>query len=133
MHQNMPKTILLVEDDPTMRSLLKTLLQFEGFQVVIQNPEDTLEEVKMIIQQEKPAVIILDVFMHQFNGFDLLDVIRQDKEIQDTKVIMSSGADVRDRCLEEGANLFLLKPYMPEELIQSINTLTADEGGTERE
>jgi len=129
----MPKTILLVEDDPTMRSLLKTLLQFEGFQVVIQNPEDTLEEVKMIIQQEKPAVIILDVFMHQFNGFDLLDVIRQDKEIQDTKVIMSSGADVRDRCLEEGANLFLLKPYMPEELIQSINTLTADEGGTERE
>jgi len=133
MHQNMPKTILLVEDDPTMRSLLKTLLQFEGFQVVLQNPEDTLEEVKKIILQEKPAVIILDVFLHQFNGFDLLDMIRQDKEIQDTKVIMSSGADVRDRCLEEGANLFLLKPYMPEELIQSINTLTADEGGTERE
>ena len=129
----MPKTILLVEDDPTMRSLLKTLLQFEGFQVVLQNPEDTLEEVKKIILQEKPAVIILDVFLHQFNGFDLLDMIRQDKEIQDTKVIMSSGADVRDRCLEEGANLFLLKPYMPEELIQSINTLTADEGGTERE
>ena len=129
----MPKTILLVEDDPTMRSLLKTLLQFEGFQVVLQDREDTLEEVKKIILQEKPAVIILDVFLHQFNGFDLLDMIRQDKEIQDTKVIMSSGADVRDRCLEEGANLFLLKPYMPEELLQSIHTLTAEEGGTERE
>lgn len=129
----MPKTILLVEDDPTMRSLLKTLLQFEGFQIVLQNREDTLEEVKKTILQEKPSVIILDVFMHQFNGFDLLDVIRQDKEIQDTKVIMSSGADVRDRCMEEGANLFLLKPYMPEELLQSIHTLTAEEGGTERE
>jgi len=129
----MPKTILLVEDDPTMRTLLQTFLKFEGFHVVLQNREDTVEQVRETIIQEKPSVILLDVFLHQFSGFDLLEMIRQDQEIQNTKVIMSSGADVRDRCLEEGADLFLLKPYMPEELIQYINKLIAEEGGTGRE
>ncbi len=129
----MSKTILLVEDDPTMRTLLQTFLQFEGFHVALQNRDDTLDQVRETILQEKPSVILLDVFLHQFNGFDLLDLIRQDKEIQDIKVIMSSGADVSDRCMEEGADLFLLKPYMPEELIHSINTLIAQQDDPERE
>jgi CheY-like chemotaxis protein len=117
------KKILLAEDDVTMVSLLKTLLKMEGFEVVAVHADaNVLEEVK----KEEPAVLLLDFHLGTQNGLDVLDEIRNQPETRHVRVIMSSGASVKEECMNRGANGFLLKPYMPDDLIsllkQTIST-----------
>jgi CheY-like chemotaxis protein len=116
---SMPK-ILLVEDDNTMLMLLRTLLRFEGFDIAHLSEEETVDGIMKAIREEKPDLILLDVHLHQLDGFDLLQNIRKDRETKTVRVLMSSGMDFSARCAEEGADGFILKPYMPEDLIQII-------------
>ncbi len=118
----MPK-IMLVEDDHTMYSLLKTLMQMEGFQIV-QQERETMEDIMSAMRKEHPEAILLDVNLHTFNGIDLLNQIRSDPEIQDTYVLMSSGMDYSEECRKNGANDFILKPYMPDDLIDRLRKAT---------
>jgi CheY-like chemotaxis protein len=112
---------MLVEDDFTMRSLLRTLLRFEGFDVAAVEDETDFDQVLKNIAQEAPEILLMDVHLRQLNGVELLQAIRKDRVYDAIGIIMSSGSDMRDRCLESGADAFILKPYMPEELIQKIN------------
>lgn len=112
--------IMLVEDDLTMISLLSTLLQMEGFQIAKLNKEENLEQVMETIRNEKPDLALLDVHLRQFNGFDLLRQLRNDPVLRSLRVVMASGMDVRQQCLLNGANGFLLKPFMPDDLIRLI-------------
>ena len=112
----MPK-ILLAEDDPTMLSLLKTLLRLEGFD---STPLGDRDDVLDAIRREKPDVVLLDVNLPQGNGIDFLHRIRQDADLKNTVIVMSSGMPYEIECLAAGANAFLLKPYMPDTLINAI-------------
>jgi CheY-like chemotaxis protein len=114
----MPK-IMLAEDDPTMLSLLKTLMRLEGFEAVALNEE---ENVLDAIRREGPNVILLDVHLTQGNGLDFLREIRSDPGLRDTFVIVQSGMNLADECKDAGANTFLLKPYMPNSLIDAIKS-----------
>ena len=115
--------MLLVEDDVTMVSLLTTLLKMEGFNVVALKPDD---DIPAAVFREKPNVLMLDVHLSSKNGLDILDAIRHSAGTADTRVVMSSGADVKEECMRRGANGFLMKPYMPDDLImllkQTINS-----------
>ena len=111
------KKILLAEDDSTMVSLLKTLLKMEGFEVVAVHADaNVVEEVK----KEKPTLLLLDFHLGTQNGLDVLDEIRKQEETRNVRVIMSSGASVKEECMNRGANGFLLKPYMPDDLISLL-------------
>lgn len=122
----MPDKILLIEDDRTMLSLLSTLLSLEGFEAVAVKDDRNLEVILDNIKREHPAVVLLDVHLRTINGLDLLEAIRNDAELYTTRVIMSSGAELGESCREMGANAFILKPYMPEDLIRLIRqVLTA--------
>ncbi len=110
--------ILLAEDDPTMLSLLRTLLTMEGFQVIdlVSAEEDILE----VVRRENPDIVLLDVHLPKHNGLDVLRSMRQSEDINRTKVVMTSGMNLKIECMAEGADDFLLKPYMPDELIGMI-------------
>ena len=111
---------MLIEDDETMRSLLKTLLELEGHQAFIcENCNKDL--VLPIIKENRPDVILLDVNLRDVNGFDILEKIREDEECKNIRVLMSSGMPFQEKCLRSGANGFLQKPYMPDDLINFIN------------
>lgn len=118
----MPK-IMLIEDERTMVMLIGTLLKFEGFETITANNHASLAEILEFIQQEQPAMILLDIHLQQFSGFELLANLRNDPQLSPIKVLITSGSDYRERCQAAGADGFLLKPYMPEELIQRIRTL----------
>jgi DNA-binding response OmpR family regulator len=106
--------ILLAEDDSTMVSLLTTLLKMEGFNVVaLQSDAD----VPAAVRAENPDVLLLDVHLSHQSGLDILGAIRNSEDIANACVVMSSGSNVRDECMSRGANGFLMKPYMPDELI----------------
>jgi DNA-binding response OmpR family regulator len=115
--------VLLVEDDPTMLSLLGTLLEMEGYKVTML---DSFGEALEVIQTEKPEVILMDVNLQGFNGLDILLEMREDSSLDETKVIMSSGMDYHIESLEKGANDFIQKPYMPDDLIDKVKQLTSE-------
>jgi DNA-binding response OmpR family regulator len=106
--------VLLAEDDVTMVSLLTTLLKMEGFQVVALHADD---DVPAAVRRECPDVLLMDVHLSHQSGLDILEQIRKAEDTLKTRVVMSSGANVREECINRGANGFLLKPYMPDELI----------------
>ena len=116
--------VMLIEDDLTMIGLLKTLLGFEGYEVIAFNGG---EDVLQMIQRENPDLILLDVNLKNFGinditGFDLLKEIRSDDEMKKIGVIMSSGMNYRLESTEAGADGFVMKPYMPDELLKLIKT-----------
>ncbi len=122
----MPK-IMLVEDDATMVSLLQTLLKMEGFQVV-KMKDETLESIMSIVRQEEPDLALVDVHLKELNGFDILRNLLKERGPAGMGVVMSSGLECRSECLQYGADDFILKPYMPDDLIAVIHkTLQAKE------
>jgi DNA-binding response OmpR family regulator len=109
--------IVLIEDDEIMQGLLKTLLELEGYTVCLVK-ELNEESILNLLKQELPDVILLDVHLRGVSGLALLSRVRQDASTHGMTVIMTSGMDMRKECYEKGANWFLMKPYMPHELIK---------------
>ena len=114
----MPK-VLLVEDDPTMLNLLDTLFNIEGFSVV-RCDGSNLDEVLDIARQEAPDAALLDVHLKHVNGLDLVRKFRADSQLNLVRVVMTSGLDRRSESLGAGADDFIQKPYMPEQLVSLI-------------
>ena len=115
--------IMLVEDDETMLSLLETFLIMEGFEVIKEDCENTLETIIENVRRSRPELVISDITLRQLDGFQLLAKIKQNSELQGVRVLMSSGIDHSQRCYQAGADGFLLKPYMPEELVDKIGSI----------
>ena len=116
------ETIIVVDDDQVFCGLLKTVLEFENYAVVVEpDPDSVLPTIYK--QQTKPTLILMDV--HSEHG-DTLPILRQLKghEILKTiPVIMASGMDRSDECIAAGADAFLLKPFRPDELIELVREI----------
>jgi DNA-binding response OmpR family regulator len=106
--------IMLAEDDHTMVTLLTTLLGMEGFQVVALSVDDDVYDA---VRNDRPDVLLLDVHLPHVNGLDILDQLRENDETRDVKVVMTSGLNLELECKNHGADDFLLKPYMPDDLL----------------
>ncbi len=109
--------ILLAEDDHTMVSLLQTLLKMEGFEVVT---ADVDSDVPALAMREMPDVLLMDVHLGPHSGIEIVGAIRQHDALADLRIIMTSGLNMKDECLQHGANDFLLKPFMPDDLLGLI-------------
>ena len=113
--------IALVEDDASMRSLLKIFLEMEQFETTIID-EFEAQTIIAILQANTPEYLLMDVHLQGVNGLDLLAVIREQRELKDIKVLMTSGEDCQDACFKAGADGFLLKPYMPSDLLKWLRS-----------
>jgi DNA-binding response OmpR family regulator len=111
--------VMLVEDDPTMLSLLQTLLEIEGFAV---EKIEQFGNVPENVRTSRPDVVLMDVHLKGADGLEILKALRAAPGINQPKVIISSGMDFRHAAMSAGANEFVLKPYMPDELIAKIKS-----------
>jgi CheY-like chemotaxis protein len=109
--------IMLAEDDLTMVTLLKTLLGMEGYQVIALSID---EDVIQAVHNDRPDILLMDVHLPHTNGLDVLTQLRGDDDIKDLKVVMTSGLNLELECKSQGADDFLLKPYMPDDLLQIL-------------
>jgi two-component system chemotaxis response regulator CheY len=118
--------VLLLEDDRTMLPLLGKVLVLEGYQPVF--PID-LQKSSIIdtILQEKPAAIFMDVHLGELNGLEFLAEMRLQAVQGSVKILMTSGLELRQECLAAGADGFLMKPFMPKELIDWLNNAIGPE------
>jgi CheY-like chemotaxis protein len=108
---------MVVEDDITMVNLLKTLLKMEGFEVVA---VDADSDVVKAVSANCPDVLLMDVHLVQQNGLDILDAMRRTDQACKARIIMISGSNFQEECMKHGADGFLLKPFMPDDLIQML-------------
>jgi CheY-like chemotaxis protein len=110
--------ILLADDDYTMVALLKTLLKMEGYQVatLMDKPGDMVDNICL----EEADVLLIDIYLGARNGLDIVRQVRQVPQLEKLRIIMASGIDRSKECLEAGADFFLLKPYMPNELFDIL-------------
>ena len=109
--------VLLAEDDQTMISLLKTLLGMEGYEVVAL---DVNADVPAAVAHENPDVLFMDVHLGKQSGMAIMEKIRKNPELENLRVVMTSGLNMKDECLKSGANHFLLKPFMPDDLLRLL-------------
>jgi DNA-binding response OmpR family regulator len=117
--RDMPK-VMVIEDDANMFSLLQMLLEFEGYEVVLWEGREEIQQIVDAICQEKPELILMDVHLRHLNGFDVLRTLRNEPELDGVRVLIASGVDMTERSHQEGADGFILKPFMPDELISKI-------------
>ena len=117
----MPK-VLLAEDDATMVSLLTTLLKMEGFEVLEAQAE---ADIPALVHREQPDVLFLDVHLGHQSGLEIVDTLRHDPGSKSVRVIMTSGMNLKEDCLARGADAFLLKPYGPDELLETFKNVIA--------
>ena len=115
-------TVLIVDDDPAFRVLLKKRLEVAGFEIT--EACDGAEAIE-ILQVECPDVVLLDINMPNMNGYDVLEWIKQNQFIG-TNVIVLTGESVRDHvvtCLTLGAKDFLVKTAGKLELLSRVRRL----------
>jgi CheY-like chemotaxis protein len=101
----------------------------DGFEVVnIMMGGQLIEKIRV----EKPDLILMDVFLSDADGKEILSELRNTSDIANVRVVMTSGMDLADQCLDAGADAFLLKPYTPEQLMKIIQENLPQNGGTDQ-
>ncbi len=113
-------TILVVDDDTPIRSLLRQELGEAGYQVKeAANGKAALDMVRI----SKPDLIILDVMMPEINGFDVAAVLKNDPATMDIPIIILSIVQDKERGLRIGVDRYLTKPIDTEKLFHEVDEL----------
>ena len=115
--QKLGKKVLVVEDEGEMGLVLNMIFSDKKFQL---DYVDNLLSAEEYLQQQEPSLIILDNKLPDGFGVDFISYIK--KKYPSIKIIMISGlASARDVALENGADMFLEKPFSLEEFEEAIN------------
>jgi DNA-binding response OmpR family regulator len=116
-------SILVVDDDPLIRTLVEHKLRLRGFEVVsAESGEDGLKQVAV----KRPDLIVLDAMMPEIDGFEVLRRLKEDAATATIPVIMLTARKQESdivSALSSGARDYLVKPFMAEELIMRIRNL----------
>lgn len=121
--QNPSQLVLVVEDDPDIRSLVAEHLLEAGFDVCLaQNGEVAMQ----VIRERLPGVVCLDLNLPRISGYEVCEQIRADLTIKDISILVTSARNALDAkvfSFEAGADAYLAKPYGMKELTREISRL----------
>ncbi len=123
------KTILVVDDEPYIRQLLRQELESQGYNV--QEAGDGLQALE-VIRKMPPDLIILDVMMPNMNGFDLAAILKNTPETMSIPIIILSIVENHDRGYSLGVDRYQSKPINVEILLGDIATLIAQGSSNKR-
>jgi CheY-like chemotaxis protein len=117
------RTVLVIDDDPTVRELMERFLVREGFAVVTAaNGVDGLRQAREV----RPAAITLDVLMPDLDGWTVLAALKGDPELADIPVVFVTILDEKTRGYSLGATDYLVKPVDRERLAQVLERICGD-------
>lgn len=116
------RKLLLIDDDPNLILLVKDYLEFRGYNV------DTAEngrEALQVLDRNVPDMIICDIMMPEMDGYSLVKHIRKEPMTNRIPVLfLSAKGQSQDRVkgLSEGADIYMSKPFEPEELVAQVES-----------
>jgi DNA-binding response OmpR family regulator len=120
----MPATkVLVVDDSWTDLTLIATPLRESGYDVITAVDGD--EAVEKVLH-ERPQLVVLDVILPRQNGFQLCRRLKQMDSARDIPIILISGKNTpldKRWGMQQGADLYLTKPFNKEELVASVRSL----------
>lgn len=117
--------VLIVDDDPILRSLMFDMLSKEYDIMEAIDGQDAWEKA----QSWKPALVVTDLMMPQMHGFELCELLKGPKGIQGIKIIVISSklyATDREQAEKAGADCYIAKPYDANKLLSSIKKLLSE-------
>jgi len=121
----MPGKILVADDSPNIREILKLSLETDGYTVVLAEDGD---QALAMVEQEKPDLVIMDIMMPRVNGFQVCRRLKGDRATHDLPVIMltaKSGDQDVFWGKDCGADEYMTKPFSTRELGKTIDRLLA--------
>jgi two-component system phosphate regulon response regulator OmpR len=129
MHRSGPSKVLVVDDDPRLRDLLRRYLTDNGFTVYTAESGQAMNKLWL---RERFDVLILDLMLPGEDGLSILRRLRGANETTPIIMLTAKGEDV-DRIvgLEMGADDYLPKPFNPRELLARINAVLRRKGTDE--
>lgn len=114
------RSILVVDDDPSIRSLLEQEFTEAGYTVrLAADGREALQRVR----EEKPGLVVLDVMMPEMNGFDVAAVLKNDPATMEIPIIILSIVDDKERGFRIGVDRYLTKPIDTEALFHEAGDL----------
>ena len=115
-------TILLVDDSPTVRTMVADLLKSKGIQVI--EAVDGVEAIEKI-QSQRPDLVITDIVMPRMNGYELCRWVKTNLTPDVPVIMCTSKSEQFDHYwgLKQGADAYITKPFQPIDLIQAIKKL----------
>ncbi len=122
------KRVLVVDDEPELVELVQMRLEANGYDVVTASdgPEG-LEKARTM----HPDLMILDLMLPQLNGYEVCTVLKQDTRFKRIPIVMFTAktqAKDEQTARDCGADAYLRKPFRPEEMLATIQTLLAVSG-----
>lgn len=120
---NLSGPILIADDEPLLTEMLEYRFRSKGFQTVIASDG---REAIALFEEMRPAAVVLDAMMPVHDGMEVLRRIRANEEFGDVPVIILSARRNEEdivRALEMGASDYIVKPFLPEELMVRLQRL----------
>ena len=117
--------ILICDDDPLLIELMSFRLQAKGFDVITATDG---EEALAKVASDQPSLVVLDAMMPRLDGFEVLSRMKSNAGVAHIPVIMLTarkGEKDIVSALERGADDYLVKPFIPEELLARLSKLLA--------
>jgi two-component system chemotaxis response regulator CheY len=119
----MSRTILVVDDSPTIVKFVSFSLRSKGYSVI--TACDGMDAIEKISGLPQPVdLVITDLNMPNLDGFSLIETLRQNEKHRGTPIIILSsegGEDDRQRGLSAGANSYLVKPFRSDRLLGEVS------------
>ena len=119
------KSILIADDEAFLRFLVRTTLNLEEYE--FHEAQDG-EHALRLAREGKPDLVILDWKMPGMSGIEVLDALRRDRETFQIPVIMLTGRHAtvdRTEAQLRGISAYLVKPFSPLELVESVERVLA--------
>ncbi len=117
------KNVLLVEDEPLLANLLKQRLEKEGMTVTLNRDG---EEALKTLHEMKPDLILLDIILPKISGFELMETLSADPQLERAPIIIISNLG-QESDMEKGKSLGAVQYFVKakvsiEELVQNVKT-----------
>jgi DNA-binding response OmpR family regulator len=115
-----PFRILLVDDEPGIRKILRLFLELEGYTVF---EAITANQAMQVVKKERPHLIILDVILFGQTGFDVCEWVKSNPETKDIIIFLFTALNQEHDYREGqriGCDLYLTKPQNPKDIVEKV-------------
>jgi CheY-like chemotaxis protein len=115
--------VLVIDDESVVGVILRLAFEAKGHETVLADGgRSGIDKARA----DHPDAIVLDLMMPEVNGYDVLEVLRDDPFVEDVPIIVLTAVTLsreRERCLSEGAAAVITKPFDPADVVDALDEL----------